>query len=187
MCGRTPIRQYLLLIVRAVGQIDYRPYLSPASRQVNSRISLATPRKWWNKLDQEFHFTLDAAADGKHHMTRSYFSPRRVSALMRPWSGRVWCSPPWSEDGLGHWLGKARAEAEAGNAEVVVMLLPVRPTSEWWQEHALKSEEIRFIDGTLKFKPFDSNVKSINIEAHCLVIFRGIADKETRMKNYPAR
>jgi site-specific DNA-methyltransferase (adenine-specific) len=57
---------------------------------------------------------------------------------------RVFCNPPYGR-GIGDWLAKAR------EADVAVYLLPSRTDTQWWHEHAMKADEIRFIRGRLKF------------------------------------
>lgn len=129
-------------------------------------IHLATPRDWWEMLDREFNFTLDAAADDEHHMTEKYFTPED-NGLKQVWRGVVWCSPPWSQ--IDVWLDHAQIESRMRSSTVVV-LAPVRPTHKWWFEAIRTAHEIRFIDGCLEYIPFVGT--GFQVESHCLIIFK---------------
>lgn len=77
-------------------------------------------------------FTLDAAASAANAKCPFYFD-RAVDGLTQPWSGRVWCNPPYSD--CRSWVSKALKEWESGRCEVIVLLLPANRTEQgWWQE-----------------------------------------------------
>jgi site-specific DNA-methyltransferase (adenine-specific) len=117
-----------------------------------------TPYSLFHQLDCEFGFTLDAAAEPEHHMCPVYYSTAD-DGLQQPWTGVVWCNPPYGRE-LYHWVRKAADSAREGAA--VVMLLPSRTGAAWFHELALPLAEIRFIRGRLRFSgskinaPFDS-------------------------------
>lgn len=146
-------------------------------------MTLATPRDWWEMLDAEFGFTLDAAADHEHFMCTPYYTEEE-DALKQPWEGIVWCTAPWHDDRLEPWLVKAIEESEKHNSTVVV-LAPVQVYRSWWYELAMKAKEIRFIDGCLEFEKFDGTDDFI-IEPHCLLIFAPHTGKTT-VAGYPSR
>jgi site-specific DNA-methyltransferase (adenine-specific) len=148
------------------------------------RVLLATPKHWWDKLDAEFNFTLDAAADREHHMTPTYITVEE-NALVQDWLGSVWCSPPWKEPGLNGWLRHGWANA-ATHGGPVVMLLPVRTTMSWWHSHVMGAKEIRFINGQLEFVPYEP-VLGLHVEPHCLVIFEKGEYGPPICSSYPAR
>lgn len=54
-----------------------------------------TPKDFFQKLDQEFHFGLDAAATSENAKCRCFFTPE-MNGLSLPWSGygAVFCNPP---------------------------------------------------------------------------------------------
>lgn len=94
-------------------------------------------------------FTLDAAA-AKHNAKAKRYYTRDDDGLAQPWTGRVWCNPPYSD--CGAWVRKAWEEwnrnrglsgslqIAMGDAtpppEAIVMLLPANRVEQvWWQEH----------------------------------------------------
>lgn len=97
-------------------------------------------------------FDLDAAATAE-----SSVAPRHYTldddGLRRPWSGRVWVNPPYSD--LRPWVEKA--QREAGHCRVIVMLLPANRTEQgWWQDviepaRLAGSVQIWFLRGRRRF------------------------------------
>lgn len=54
---------------------------------------IRTPAEIWEKLDNEFHFTLDACASDQNHLTRKYYTAE-TNALDQDWTGEiVYCHP----------------------------------------------------------------------------------------------
>lgn len=93
-------------------------------------------------------FTLDVAA-AEHNARAPEFYTREDDGLSLPWSGRVWCNPPYSD--CGAWVRKAWETwngagfpldpyrifhgSEVAEAELIVMLLPAnRVEQAWWQD-----------------------------------------------------
>jgi hypothetical protein len=117
----------------------------------------ATPPEVYAGLDAEFHFTLDPCPLNSSAIME-------LDGLARSWVGqRVYCNPPYKQGQIACWLAKAH------EADVAVYLLPVRTSPDWWHDHALRADEIRFFRKRLRFSgarfnaPFDS----------CVVIYRG--------------
>lgn len=75
-----------------------------------------TPRDFFEKLNAEFHFTLDAAATDATALCPDYFTPE-TDGLARSWatSGAVWCNPPYGRE-IGKWVKKAHTEALRGGS-----------------------------------------------------------------------
>ena len=57
-------------------------------------------------------------------------------------------NPPYGRE-IGKWLAKCSEEASRG-AEIIA-LLPARPDTAWWQDHAAKADAICFWRGRLTF------------------------------------
>ena len=72
-----------------------------------------TPPDLFRSLDEEFHFTLDAAANEANHLCPRYYS-KLDSAFAHAWTGeRVFCNPPYGRDS-GRWIAKFAHEAGGG-------------------------------------------------------------------------
>ena len=108
----------------------------------------ATPQDFFDKLNEEFHFTLDVAATQENAKCEKYFTEQE-DGLSQTWEGTVWCNPPYCRQ-TGKWVKKAYEESQAGHC-TVVMLLPCRPDVSWFHDYVLGKAEIRFIRGRLKF------------------------------------
>lgn len=137
-----------------------------------------TPLDLFEDLDREFHFDLDACATHENTMCPEYFT-KEQDGLEQNWGGRtVWCNPPYSQ--IKQWVRKCYYEGHKPNT-VVVLLVPSRTDTQWFQNYVLHRAEVRFINGRLRFvgtgaianAPFPS----------ALVIFRGAVEKESMQKN----
>lgn len=118
-----------------------------------------TPEELYKELDEEFHFTIDAA-------------PFRFSDFDdgRPWSGRVFVKPPYGP-GIHRWIWRAYMSVRHKKAEIVVLLLPARTDTIWFHDYVVpKANEIRFLRGRLHF----SGSKNTAPFPSMLVIFRGL-------------
>lgn len=107
-----------------------------------------TPQEFFDKLDQEFHFTLDVCAVPENAKCHAYYTPEQ-DGLRQPWYGRCWCNPPYGRQ-VGAWVQKAFISAYRDGA-TVVMLLPARTDTAWFHNYIYGNAEIRFIRGRLKF------------------------------------
>lgn len=92
-----------------------------------------TPWEIFNPLDEEFDFTLDAAATEESAKLPRYFT-KEQDGLAHSWADeRVWLNCPYSD--IAPWVRKAEFETFRG-CRLVVMLLPATKTEQpWWQEH----------------------------------------------------
>lgn len=116
-----------------------------------------TPRDRWAKWNDEFHFTLDAAAQSDSALCQEWYGPdhtdeTRRDALKCDWlkdsnGGIVWMNPPYGR-GISAFVKKADEESKRG--VTVVCLVPARTDTNWWHEYCIH-HEIRFIRGRLKF------------------------------------
>ena len=108
-----------------------------------------TPPEVFEPLDDEFHFTLDAAASDTNAKCRRYYT-KEQDGLAQPWAPeRVWCSPPYDSVTLHLWMKKAYQESLLG--ALVVMLVPVRTDADWWHGYVEGKAEARFLPGRVKF------------------------------------
>ena len=128
----------------------------------------ATPQYFFDKLDDEFIFTLDPCADDQNHKCFKYFT-KEQDGLAQDWSGeRVFCNPPHGKV-IKKWVEKCFKEVYAGNAQIAVMLLPARTDTRWFHDFIYHKAEVRFIQGRLKF---GESLNSAPVPS-MVVIFRG--------------
>lgn len=106
-----------------------------------------TPLEFFNELDAEFGFDLDACALPNNAKCTRYYTPSD-DGLSQTWGGRVWCNPPYGRE-IGKWVRKAWESSLDG--ATVVMLLPARTDTRWFHDYIYGKSEIRFIKGRLKF------------------------------------
>lgn len=108
-----------------------------------------TPWALYLKIEKVFgKFTLDAAASSSNRMCTRYYSVEQDS-LMQPWSSAVWVNPPYGRK-VGRWVDKAIKSIE-GDCDRIVMLLPARPDTKWFQRGVEKTALTLFIRGRVKF------------------------------------
>ena len=117
----------------------------------SKKMDWATPQDFFDKLDAEFHFTLDPCADDQNHKCEKYFTEEQ-DGLKQDWSGeRVFCNPPYGRD-VPKWVKKCVDETTTGNCLLAVMLLHARTDTRWFHDYIYhKADEVRFIKGRLKF------------------------------------
>jgi site-specific DNA-methyltransferase (adenine-specific) len=116
-----------------------------------------TPKDFFDKLHQEFNFTLDAAALKSSALVPNYLGPDhdygwRRDALTVEWGGAseggaVWLNPPYGK-AISKFVAKANLESTKG--VTVVCLVPARTHTRWWWDSCIH-HEIRFIKGRIKF------------------------------------
>jgi site-specific DNA-methyltransferase (adenine-specific) len=116
-------------------------------RAVDVSVEWETPAWLFERLDAEFHFTLDVCAEPWNAKVEPYLSPED-DALERAWPGVCWMNPPYGAV-LRDWIAKAWAASQCG--ATVVCLLPARTDTAWFHDFVLQAEEIRFVRGRLRF------------------------------------
>jgi len=70
--------------------------------------------------------------------------------LSLPWHGTVFLNPPYGRT-LPDWTAKAKNEVAAGNASLIVAVLPARTDTHWWHEHIAGVAAVLFLRGRLAF------------------------------------
>jgi len=131
----------------------------------------ATPQRFFDALDAEFHFTMDLAASPTNAKCARYFT-QTDDALTQPWEGICWLNPPYGRE-LGVWLQKAYESAQAG--ATIVCLLPARTDRRWWHTYALHGE-VRFVPGRLTFEGAENPAPFASV----VVIFRPPPESPSR-------
>lgn len=107
-----------------------------------------TPQVVFDRLNAEFHFTLDPCATDQNHKCPTYFT-KENDGLQQSWAGHsVFVNPPYSD--VKSWVEKSYLSSLKPNT-TVVMLVPARTDTKWFHRYVTKATEVRFIEGRLKF------------------------------------
>ena len=118
-----------------------------------------TPRDFFDKLNAEFDFGLDAAAlQASTLVPDNWYGPDHPDpaardALRIDWNHNsrgkaIWLNPPYGRV-IKDWMRKASEVASGGGT--VVCLVPARTDTSWWHDYCINAYEIRYIRGRLKF------------------------------------
>ena len=136
--------------------------------------SWETPQYFFDKLNEEFNFTLDPCATHENHKCDKYYTIED-NGLSKDWSNEiVFMNPPYSKPenpckpncnkkgcqkrgyhidkykpGQEDWIKKAYEESQKGT--IVIALLPSRTDTKFFHKYIYNKMEIRFIEGRLKF------------------------------------
>ena len=74
-----------------------------------------TPKDFFDKLDAEFHFTLDPASTDENAKCKKHYTIKE-NGLLQDWTGEtVFCNPPYGRE-LPKWIKKAHESAAGGGA-----------------------------------------------------------------------
>nr|DAP56994.1 MAG TPA: DNA N-6-adenine-methyltransferase [Caudoviricetes sp.] len=117
----------------------------------SKNMNWCTPAGFFDKLDSEFHFVLDAAATDETAKCKDYFTPE-MDGLNKSWErtdGAVFCNPPYGKE-IPKWVKKAYDESKKSNT-TIVLLIPARTDTTYFHDYIYNKSEIRFIRGRLKF------------------------------------
>ncbi len=117
-----------------------------------------TPQDLFNKLNEEFNFSLDAAATDKSAKCKKYYTPE-CDGLKNSWEVKsdeaVFCNPPYGRNITGKWVQKAYEEAK--NGTTIVLLIPARTDTRWFHDYIYGQANIRFLKGRVMFTDEDGN------------------------------
>jgi len=102
-----------------------------------------TPEKLYQELDKEFHFDFDPCP-----------SNHTFDGLKISWGKRNFVNPPYGRQ-IGLWIKKGYEEYRKG--KIIVFLIPSRTDTIWWHDFIMKANEIRFIEGRLKFSEYHNS------------------------------
>ena len=140
------------------------------NRNLNNIDDWATPAEFYKTLNDEFNFDFDPCPLNYQVDNSSIFSK---------WGERNFINPPYSRKLKELFIVKANYEAKNGN--LCVMLLPVSTSTKIFHDIILPNAKIRFIKGRIKF--LGVNTKGEYVTNKCgmhdsmLVIFDGRLNK----------
>ena len=140
-----------------------------------------TPDELFDRLDQEFHFDIDLAADATNAKCRRYYS-EKTNALTQTWQGTGFLNPPYGarKHRLSDWVRKAYLETRKAGC-TVVMLIPARTNTRWWHDYCMKAAEIRLLNGRPKFGDAQHGLP----QPLAIVVFRS-SRRRPVVSSYPA-
>ncbi len=112
----------------------------------------STPQDLYDRLHEEFGFTLDCAANENNSKCEHWLD----DALGVSWGQVNWLNPPYSL--CRAFVEKAFLESFGGH-KITVLLLPSRTDTRWWHDFVWDRDnprpypgvEVRFIKGRVKF------------------------------------
>lgn len=108
-----------------------------------------TPPAIFDKLNDEFHFTLDPCCTKKTAKCKKYFTPED-DGLSRPWKKEIcFVNPPYSRGNIDVWIAKCLLESS--RHATVVALLPVSTSADWFHYYIVGKAEVRFVNKRIKF------------------------------------
>lgn len=117
----------------------------------SKKMDYCTPQEFYDQLDAEFHFVLDAAASVESAKCPVYYTPE-TDGLKKSWDvsggGAVFCNPPYGRE-IGKWVRKAYDESK--NGMTIVLLIPARTDTSYFHDYIYGVAEIRFLRGRLHF------------------------------------
>lgn len=116
----------------------------------SKKMSWCTPQDFFDKLNNEFHFVLDAAATDKTAKCSLYYTPE-TDGLSQSWDcgGAVFCNPPYGRS-ISKWVQKAYEES-CTCENPIVLLIPSRTDTAYFHDYIYGKSEIRFIRGRIHF------------------------------------
>lgn len=145
----------------------------PSGRKVrhSSKFSeWGTPKAMYAKLDKEFRFCLDAAANKANAKHMTFFGPDHDNPSFRDalkigswyesvmdsfaWARPVFCNPPFSREEkipIEPWIEKFWIESQRGLP--LVTPIPASIQTRWWEEFVRKAHEVRIIPHRVAFEP----------------------------------
>lgn len=72
----------------------------------------ATPQEFFDKLNEEFNFTLDVCATLENAKCSRFYTIDD-DGLSQSWTGTVWCNPPYGRQ-IGKWIQKGHESSLGG-------------------------------------------------------------------------
>lgn len=130
-----------------------------------------TPDELFNKLNDEFNFSFDAACTTTNcRCSTGNFLDLGLEALEAPWhmaSGSVWLNPPYSRGNIYPFMQKAFMESQQTD-NAVVCLVRDDPTARWYKNWVDgKAFEVRRLKRRITFR----DAKSSYPFPCCVVIY----------------
>ena len=98
---------------------------------------IRTPKTIWEKLSNEFNFTVDACASDKNHLLPKYWTENN-SALDKNWDNEIVYCHPMYDIYIPKFIKKA-IESKC----ITVFLLPASTNAEYFHKYLYKKKKCR--------------------------------------------
>jgi phage N-6-adenine-methyltransferase len=160
----------------AIRQKAYRKRLKKSVHFKSKSVEWSTPQDEFDKLNAEFHFTLDVCAVAENAKCSKFYSPEQ-DGLMQPWTGVCFMNPPYGKGkcGIEPWVCKAYEASLYG--ATVVALIPSRTDTYWWHRYVTRAAHIQLLPGRIKFEGQKNGRKDSAPFPSALVIFKPTQNK----------
>ncbi len=129
-----------------------------------------TPKSFFDKLNNEFNFTLDPCCTKESAKCDLYYT-KEDDGLSKEWTGKtVFVNPPYGRE-IKDWVRKSKEEGDQKDT-VVVMLIPARTDTRYWHDYIFPSAtEIRFLKGRIRFEDITGKAKNSAPFPSAIVVF----------------
>lgn len=128
-----------------------------------------SPQDFYDKLNEEFGFTIDVCATCQNTKHKRYYDILD-SGLTKDWDNEIfWMNPPYGR-GVPQKPWMAKAYSSVGRGATGVCLLPSATDTNIWHDYIMKASEIRFVKDRLHFK-LNGISKRAN-HASVVIVFR---------------
>lgn len=153
--------------VNLFGELQEAPFMGQTPKA--NTVEWGTPQELFDKLNEEFHFTLDPCASDLNHKCDKYYT-KEANGLIQDWTGEVvFCNPPYGRE-IYDWAAKCHYEWKEHNV-TVVMLIPARTDTRWFHDYIYHQAEIDFLRGRLAYTCEGGNSQKAPFPS-MIVIFR---------------
>lgn len=119
---------------------------------VTGKEDYGTPGWLFDQLNRQFNFSIDLAANEANHKHPRWLgpgSPIAEDSFKYPWQGRCFLNPPFSRR-TKQWVRRAIEATTVGDAELVLMVLPVSYVNWFWDYVAYHCRST-ILDKRIKF------------------------------------
>jgi len=106
----------------------------------------ATHPDLWRPISRSVGgFDLDPCSGAESERIADTVYTADDDGLSQSWEGTVWLNPPFSEK--KKWLRKAINEHSAGRADLIVVLVPVDTSTQWFQNYFAECDLMCWLEG----------------------------------------
>lgn len=132
-----------------------------------------TPQDIFDKLNEEFSFTLDPCCQHDSAKCDLHYTPEE-DGLAQSWEGETaFVNPPYGRE-LKKWVKKCYEETQKPDTRAV-MLIPSRTDTTYFHDYIYGKAEIRFLRGRIKFiDPYTKKAGDAAPFGSMLAIYGGV-------------